>query len=76
MHGIIFLALEDFLESRCGEGIWSEAMREANLVEQPFTPDCFYPDEGATDLFAAAAKILQLPQTDTLQQLGQYPLPQ
>ncbi|MBF0161439.1 MAG: heme NO-binding domain-containing protein [Magnetococcales bacterium] len=72
MHGIIFLAMEDFLESRCGAGAWSRAMREANLVEQPFTPDRFYPDEGAIDLFAAVARIVQLPLTETLQQLGHH----
>ncbi|MBF0399879.1 MAG: heme NO-binding domain-containing protein [Magnetococcales bacterium] len=70
MHGIIFLALEDFLESRSGKGAWARAMREANLVEQSFSPDRFYPDEGAADLFAASAKVLKLPMGETLEQLG------
>lgn len=72
MHGIIFLALEDFLESRCGEGAWSQAMREANLVEQIFSPDRFYPDEGAADLFEASAKVLKLPKGQTLEELGRH----
>lgn len=72
MHGIIFLALEDFLESRCGEKAWSQAMREANLVEQIFSPDRFYPDEGAADLFKASAKVLQLPIEQTLEALGRH----
>ncbi|MEO5339988.1 MAG: heme NO-binding domain-containing protein [Magnetococcus sp. MYC-9] len=72
MHGIIFLALEDFLEARCGEGAWSQAMREANLVEQRFAPDCFYPDEGATDLFRASAKVLHLSLAQTLEALGRH----
>ncbi len=72
MHGIIFLALEDFLESRCGEGAWAKAMQGANLVEQRFSPDRFYPDEGATDLFAASAHLLGITQAQTLEQLGQH----
>ncbi|MEO5363037.1 MAG: heme NO-binding domain-containing protein [Magnetococcus sp. DMHC-8] len=75
MHGIIFLALEDFLESRCGEGKWPTVMREANLAEQLFAPDCFYPDESAFDLFAAAAGILNQSLTVTLEQLGRHMSP-
>ncbi|MBF0463089.1 MAG: heme NO-binding domain-containing protein [Magnetococcales bacterium] len=72
MHGIIFLALEDFLESQGGAGTWSKAMREANLVEQTFSPDRFYPDESAIDLFAAAARVLTWPLQHTLEQWGRH----
>ena len=70
MHGIIFLALEDFLESQHGGGAWSQTMREANLQAQDFSPDRFYPDEGASDLFVAASKVLGIPLAQTLEQLG------
>ena len=70
MHGIIFLALEDFLESQRGEGAWSKAMQKANLEEQDFAPDRFYPDEDAADLFAATASVLGVPLAQTLEQLG------
>ncbi|MEO5349049.1 MAG: heme NO-binding domain-containing protein [Magnetococcus sp. YQC-3] len=75
MHGIIFLALEDFLESHGGAGSWSNAMREANLVEQIFSPDHFYPDEGADDLFTASAKLLNLSRSQTLEKLGRHMSP-
>ena len=70
MHGIIFLALEDFLESQRGEGAWSRAMRKANLEEQDFVSDRFYPDEDAANLFAASAIVLGVPLAHTLELLG------
>lgn len=70
MHGIIFLALEDFLEAQRGEGTWAHTMREANLAEQEFAPDHYYPDEAAANLFAASARVLGVPLAKTMEKLG------
>lgn len=75
MHGIIFLALEDFLQSRLGETAWSRAMAEADMEQQDFSPDRFYPDDGAADLFDSVSSLLNLPLPQTLEQLGKHMSP-
>ncbi|MBF0272234.1 MAG: heme NO-binding domain-containing protein [Magnetococcales bacterium] len=71
----MFLALEDFLEARLGEGAWSRALQAANLHDQEFEPDRYYPDSLASDLFELSAKQLKQPLTQTLELFGQHMSP-
>ncbi|MBF0127303.1 MAG: heme NO-binding domain-containing protein [Magnetococcales bacterium] len=75
MHGIIFLALEDFLEARLGEEVWPRALQLAHLEDQQFDPDRYYPDETAGELFVVAAQLLQLPLVKTLELFGRHMSP-
>ncbi len=75
MHGIIFLALEDFLEARLGEGVWSHALKAANMDAQLFEHDRYYPDQAADALFAVSAKLLKLSINHTLELFGQHMTP-
>ncbi|MEO5333387.1 MAG: heme NO-binding domain-containing protein [Magnetococcus sp. YQC-5] len=75
MHGIIFLALEDFLEARLGEGIWLRALQAAGIEDQEFEPDRYYPDDLANDLFLASSQLLKFSVTHTLDLFGQHMSP-
>lgn len=70
MHGIVFLALEDFLESRMGADAWPKAMAAAKLGEQEFDFEQVYPDRSALELFKATAKLLDQSQEKMLEALG------
>jgi hypothetical protein len=75
MHGIMFLALEDFLEARLGEGVWVRLLQAANLHDQQFEPDRYYPDALAHDLFELSARLLRQPLPQTLELFGQHMSP-
>ena len=75
MHGILFLALEDFLESQLGDDAWSRTMAAANLDDEDFSPDLFYPDGNAQALFDAAAKLLNTSPGAMLERLGHHMSP-
>ena len=75
MHGIFFLALEDFLDSHCEKETWLRVLREANLAEQIFEADRFYPDEDWICLFSATAKVLGISLAQTLEKLGIHMAP-
>ncbi|GAB0056907.1 hypothetical protein SIID45300_01222 [Candidatus Magnetaquicoccaceae bacterium FCR-1] len=75
MHGILFLALEDFLDARLGEGVWSRALQAANLSDQAFEPDRYYPDEIAQRLFDVSAILLKQPLPQVLELFGQHMSP-
>ncbi|MBF0212357.1 MAG: heme NO-binding domain-containing protein [Magnetococcales bacterium] len=75
MHGIMFLALEDFLEARLGEGVWERLLQAANLHDQQFEPDRYYPDQVANELFELSARFLKQPLPATLELFGQHMSP-
>ncbi|MBF0359254.1 MAG: heme NO-binding domain-containing protein [Magnetococcales bacterium] len=75
MNGLIFLALDDFLESRLGSDAWLRAMDSAGLEEQDFNPEYFYPDQVASELFTAVAAQLDLPLEEMLEQFGRHLVP-
>ncbi|MEO5326705.1 MAG: heme NO-binding domain-containing protein [Magnetococcus sp. THC-1_WYH] len=75
MHGIIFLAFEDFLTSRLGDDAWSQVLEKAGLANSEYAPDQFYLDQDAFSLFAAGAERLGLPKNDMLHQFGHHVAP-
>jgi hypothetical protein len=75
VNGLIFLALDDFLESRLGIDAWSRAMDSAGLEEQDFNPEYFYPDQVASELFTVVAAQLDLPLEEMLEQFGRHLVP-
>ncbi|MBF0380159.1 MAG: heme NO-binding domain-containing protein [Magnetococcales bacterium] len=75
MNGLIFLALDDFLETHKGAGAWSEAIDSVGLEQQSFEPEYFYPDQVAADLFVAVAKKLEMPLSEMLEKFGRHLVP-
>ncbi|MBF0347310.1 MAG: heme NO-binding domain-containing protein [Magnetococcales bacterium] len=75
MHGIIFLAFEDFLGSRLGSDSWPQVLERANLSNSEFSPEQFYPDQSALSLFAAGAALLGLSREAMLTQFGYHLAP-
>ncbi|MBF0439336.1 MAG: heme NO-binding domain-containing protein [Magnetococcales bacterium] len=75
MHGILFLALEDFIESRLGEGVWETALEAAKLEQFEFEPDRYYADTMANVLFAITTKFMKFPLSKTLELFGEHMAP-
>lgn len=75
MNGLIFLGLDDFVESRLGKWAWLEIMASVDLEKQEFHPDHTYPDAMATDLFGAVAARLGIPVSQMLEQFGRHLAP-
>lgn len=75
MHGIIFLAFEDFLVSRLGNDVWPQTLEKVGLADSEYAPDQFYPDQDAFSLFATGAVMLGLPRDGMLNQFGRHLAP-
>ncbi|HIJ84046.1 MAG: Heme NO binding domain protein [Magnetococcales bacterium] len=75
MHGIIFLAFEDFLGSRLGSDSWPQALEQAGLANVEFSPEQFYPDQSAFSLFSVGASMLGLSRDAMLNQFGHHLAP-
>lgn len=75
MHGLIFLAFEDFLGSRLGGEAWYQALRRAGLENAEYSPEQFYLDADAFALFSVAAEMLDLSREEMLQKFGHHLAP-
>ncbi|MBF0107835.1 MAG: heme NO-binding domain-containing protein [Magnetococcales bacterium] len=75
MHGIIFLAFEDFLGSRLGSDAWPRILERAGLDNSEFSPDQFYPDQNIFSLFSEGARLLGIAREDMLRQFGTHLAP-
>ncbi|MBF0184814.1 MAG: heme NO-binding domain-containing protein [Magnetococcales bacterium] len=72
MHGIILLALEEYLQQQCGVDCLESLWLSANRVRQPLQADRTYPDAAASDLIQAAARQLQIPVVQFQESFGRY----
>lgn len=75
MHGIIFLAFEDFLTSRLGGDAWGQALAKAGQDNSEFSPEQLYPDDHAMALFAAGAEMMHLSKNAMLFSFGNHLAP-
>ncbi|MBF0097324.1 MAG: heme NO-binding domain-containing protein [Magnetococcales bacterium] len=72
MHGIILLALEDYITRQGGAEQWQAVWQEANRLQQPLFADRYYADGLAMDLLHAAARLQQMPLNRFLEAFGEY----
>ncbi|MBF0177373.1 MAG: heme NO-binding domain-containing protein [Magnetococcales bacterium] len=70
MLGIIFLAMEDFLETSIGAGAWGRAQSLAMVSEKEYLPEVDYPDQEAMALFRVATRLLETDLDTVLESLG------
>ncbi|MBF0426075.1 MAG: heme NO-binding domain-containing protein [Magnetococcales bacterium] len=72
MLGIIFLAMEDFLETSIGAGAWARAQSIAMVDNKEYVPEVDYPDQEAMTLLRAAAHLLESDPDTTLERMGRH----
>ncbi|MBF0434377.1 MAG: heme NO-binding domain-containing protein [Magnetococcales bacterium] len=75
MHGIIFLAFEDFLTSRLNGEAWGQVLAKAGLANSEFSPEQVYPDEHIMALFDAGAEMMHLTRNAMLFSFGNHLAP-
>ncbi|MBF0142185.1 MAG: heme NO-binding domain-containing protein [Magnetococcales bacterium] len=75
MHGIIFLALQDFLEERLGPDTWPRVLAASDLFEREYFSDGTYPDAEAESILNSGAMALSISREDLLFQLGEHMSP-
>ncbi|WP_158089528.1 heme NO-binding domain-containing protein [Magnetofaba australis] len=74
MHGIIFLALEEFIEEIFPEVNWEELEMSAGCVEA-FSPDRFFDDALFDAMLDALCKLENASRDDLLEQFGEFLVP-
>lgn len=72
MHGLINRSIENFVRDGYGAAIWHEVVAGANLTEDGFAGFRNYPDAVTVGLTAAAARILDRPEPELLEDVGAW----
>lgn len=75
MHGMIFSELRQFVEKRMGAAVWSRVVAEANLPDRLYLLAQQFPDSEFQALVAAAAKMMNIPASAFLEDLGEFVAP-
>ncbi|MEO5376228.1 MAG: heme NO-binding domain-containing protein [Magnetococcus sp. DMHC-6] len=75
MHGIIFLALEDFLLTKKGEDAWETLLKRVGMQDHIYESDLSYPDQEGSALFAATAHMLGCSKEEMLVEFGRHIIP-
>lgn len=69
---MIHKALQDFVVSAKGEATWQAIAEEAGVTDEAFIAMQTYPDDVAYGLVGAAAKVLEAPAAELLEQFGRH----
>ncbi|MEG3640351.1 heme NO-binding domain-containing protein [Magnetococcus sp. PR-3] len=75
MHGVIFLALEEYLDERMGEEVWEQVVETAGIPDSDFTPDRMYDAQDWEALLLATAQVMGKERADVLEEFGTYMVP-
>jgi hypothetical protein len=75
MHGIIHLALQDFVVQSHGEAAWRALVEQAGLEGEIYTPLRSYPDEQIVALVGAAVRLTGADPVALLEAFGQFLAP-
>jgi predicted hydrocarbon binding protein len=75
MHGVIFLELKKYTESKLGAGAWATLLEKAGLAGNAYYPTTSYPDSDAIALVVAASKITGLEVPVILEDFGAFIVP-
>jgi predicted hydrocarbon binding protein len=75
MHGLIFLELKKYVETKLGTDAWRSLLKEAGLGAKFFLPSETYPDDEAVALVTTASKITGQPAGAILEDFGEFIVP-
>lgn len=75
MHGMIFIELKKFVESRLGAPAWKGLLKDAGLGSRVYIPINEYPDAEMLGLVMSAAKSAKQAPTALLEEFGEFIAP-
>ncbi len=75
MHGIIFLELKNYAETKHGIGTWSALLQRAHLEHKVSLPLGEYPDADLVALVFAASSLTGKPVSGVLEDFGEFIAP-
>ena len=71
MHGILFKQLHVYVSEEWDDGVWRDAMAEADIEPKLYLPVTEYPDEEALALFDAVTTLTETDEIDLFSDLGE-----
>jgi len=75
MHGIIFAELQNYAETKHGQGTWNALLRNAGLENKVYLPIKEYPDAEVVALVGAASSMTGLSIAEVLENFGEFIAP-
>nr|CRH08131.1 Conserved hypothetical protein [Candidatus Magnetococcus massalia] len=75
MHGVIFLALEDFASQYLDDSGWDEILRTAGLEGTTFAPDQIFENQDWEALLLATAQVMGVDRNALLERFGEHIVP-
>jgi hypothetical protein len=72
MHGMIFVALRQYVGARIGKDKWPALVAETDLADRVFFVAHQFPDGEFRALVAAVAKTMDIPSAAVLEDFGQF----
>jgi hypothetical protein len=75
MHGVIFLELKKYVETKLGAEAWTSLLDRAGLAGREFTLLQEYPDAEVVALVTHASEVTGLPAADILEDFGAFIAP-
>src|SRR5262245_19040250 len=75
MHGVIFVELKKFLDTRLGESAWPRLLARTGLADRVYLPVQEYPDVEVVSLLEQAGAETGLDRDALLQQFGEFMAP-
>ena len=75
MHGIIFAELQNYAETKHGQGTWNALLRKAGLENRVYLPIKEYPDAEVVALVGAASSMTGLSIAEVLENFGEFIAP-
>lgn len=75
MHGVIFLELNRFVDSRFGPSVWKEVVRQAGLSNPVFLPTQLYPDADLLAIVSALSRRSEQEPGRLVEDFGAFMVP-
>ncbi len=75
MHGIIFVELKKFADSRLGNEGWNEVLKDSGIGQKMYIPIQEYPDDEAVSILSAISTRIGRPLPYVLEEFGEFIVP-
>ena len=75
MHGVIFVQLKKYVNTKLGDGAWEKLLGAAEMGGRVYAPIRDYPDADVMQLVATASRLTGAPATAILEDFGAFLVP-